>query len=419
MMGEAELASWLRLLETPGVGGETARRLLAAFGLPEQVFEQSAAALERVVPAAVARALRQAPAAPLLELLARTRDWLAEPGHHVLALGDAGYPPLLLQTADPPPLLYASGRLELLHDPRSQDDATPTPSARPPAAADHPGRTCRQHGGRTLAIVGSRNPSAQGERDAHDFARDLSAAGVTIVSGMARGVDAQAHLGALLAAEHSPHTAGATIAVLGTGCDRVYPAAHRDLAHRIATHGLLLSEFALGTSPARGNFPRRNRIISGLASGVLVTEAAVHSGSLITARLAAEQGREVFAIPGSIHNPMSRGCHRLLRDGAKLVECVDDVLSELRWATPPQALPAAAQAAEAVAGADAAAEPDAATPAARELLGALGYAILSFDDLAARTGRSAQWLGEQLLELELQGRVARLPGARYQRIERA
>jgi DNA processing protein len=416
MMGEAELASWLRLLETPGVGGETARRLLAAFGLPEQVFEQSATALERVVPTAVARALHQAPAPLLLDLLARTRDWLAEPGHHLLALGDADYPPLLLQTADPPPLLYASGRLELLNGLRRPDQNAPAPKR---TAEGGNQDQARGHAwGRALAIVGSRNPSAQGERDAHDFARDLSAAGVTIVSGMARGVDAQAHLGALLAAEQTPHTAGATIAVLGTGCDRVYPAAHRDLAHRIATHGLLLSEFALGTTPARGNFPRRNRIISGLASGVLVTEAAVHSGSLITARLAAEQGREVFAIPGSIHNPMSRGCHRLLRDGAKLVECVDDVLSELRWTTP-QAPPAAAQAAEAVAGADADAAPDATSAAARELLDALGYAILSFDDLAARTGRSAQWLGEQLLELELQGRVARLPGARYQRIERA
>lgn len=385
MMGEVELASWLRLLETPGVGGETARRLLAAFGLPEQVFAQSAASLERVVPAAVARALRGAPEAPLLDLIARTREWLSEPQHHLLALGDTDYPPLLLQTADPPPLLYARGRLELLHS---------------------------QH---ALAIVGSRNPSAQGGRDAHDFARALSAAGVTIVSGMARGVDGQAHLGALQAAQDDADGAGSTIAVLGTGCDRVYPAAHRELAHRIAEHGLLLSEFPLGTAPARGNFPRRNRIISGLSRGVLVTEAAVHSGSLITARLAAEQGREVFAIPGSIHNPMSRGCHRLLRDGAKLVECVDDVLSELHW-TAPQAQPAPT---ETDAATQMQADLDAATPAARELLDALGYAILSFDELAARTGRSAQWLGEQLIELELQGRVARLPGARYQRIERA
>ena len=386
MMGEAELASWLRLLETPGVGAQTARRLLAAFGLPEQVFAQSAALLERVVPATVARALRSPPDAPLLERIARTREWLSEPQHHLLTLADADYPPLLLQTADPPPVLYARGRLDLLHRPQ------------------------------TLAIVGSRNPSAQGGRDAHDFARALSAAGMTIVSGMARGVDAQAHLGALLAAQDDPAGAGSTMAVLGTGCDRVYPAAHRELAHRIAEHGLLLSEFPLGTAPARGNFPRRNRIISGLSRGVLVSEAAVQSGSLITARLAAEQGREVFAIPGSIHNPMSRGCHRLLRDGAKLVECVDDVLSELQGSAPQgRPEPTEAHAASAVAHADL----DAAAPAARELLDALGYAILSFDELAARTGRSAQWLGEHLIELELQGRVARLPGARYQRIERA
>ena len=379
-----ELAAWLRLLETPGVGSETARRLLAAFGLPEEVLAQSVLALERVVSPAVAQALRATPSRDLNDLIARTRDWLAEPARHVLSLADSSYPALLLQTADPPPLLYASGGLELLSRPR------------------------------TLAIVGARNPSAQGARDAHAFAMALANAGVTVVSGFARGIDAQAHEGALQAMITTP-SGGATIAVLGTGCDRVYPASHRALAHRIAEQGLLLSEFPLGTPPARSHFPRRNRIISGLSRGVLVTEAAVHSGSLITARLAAEQGREVFAIPGSIHNPLSRGCHRLLREGAKLVECVDDVLDELGWnapADPKSDHPRGAREDK----------PDAiepASPAAQELLDALGYAIMSFDELAARTGRSAQWLGEQLLALELQGRVARLPGARFQRIERA
>lgn len=377
-----EIAAWLRLLETPGVGGETARRLLAAFGLPEAVLEQSLPALERIVSPAVAQGLRRTPDTALQDLIARTRDWLAEPGHHALSLADSRYPSLLLQTADPPPLLYANGHVELL---------------------------ARQ---RTLAIVGARNPSAQGARDAHAFASALATAGVTVVSGFARGIDAQAHEGALEAIAEKNH-AGSTIAVLGTGCDRVYPAAHRALAYRVAEHGLLLSEFPLGTPPARGNFPRRNRIISGLSRGVLVTEAAVHSGSLITARLAAEQNREVFAIPGSIHNPLARGCHLLLREGAKLVECVDDILAELNW----KPATAATKLSESTG------KPPPAEgierPGAQELLDALGYASIGFDELAARTGRSAQWLGEQLLELELQGRVARLPGGRYQRIERA
>ena len=379
-----ELAAWLRLLETPGVGSGTARRLLAAFGLPEEVFAQSAPALERVVSPAVAQALRARPGAAVDDLIARTRDWLVEPAHHVLSLADSNYPSLLLQTADPPPLLYASGRLDLLSRPR------------------------------TLAIVGARNPSAQGVRDAHAFAMALGNAGVTVVSGFARGVDAQAHEGALQAMTMTP-SGGSTIAVLGTGCDRVYPASHRTLAHRIAEQGLLLSEFPLGAPPARGHFPRRNRIISGLSRGVLVTEAAVHSGSLITARLAAEQGREVFAIPGSIHNPLSHGCHRLLREGAKLVECMDDVLDELGWNAPGDPKSGDQRGAQD----DRPSALGPASPAAQELLDALGYAVTSFDELAARTGRSAQWLGEQLLALELQGHVARLPGARFQRIERA
>ena len=378
-----DLAAWVRLMQTPRVGALTARQLLSSFGAPQQIFEAGSAALARVAGEAVANALLLPPDAATRDLIARTLDWAAEPGHACLRLGDSGYPQSLLNIADPPPLLYALGDAALLNTPRR------------------------------LAIVGARNPSAQGERDAHAFARAFSAAGVTVVSGFALGIDAAAHRGALASTGAG---SGSTIAVLGTGCDRVYPARHRDLAHAVAGQGLLLSEFALGTPPARGNFPRRNRIISGLSSGVLVVEAATHSGSLITARLAAEQGREVFAIPGSIHNPMSRGCHRLLRDGAKLVECVDDVLSELQGAAPQgRPEPSEADAASVATHADL----DAAAPAARELLAALGYAILSFDELAARTGRSAQWLGEHLIELELQGRVARLPGARYQRIERA
>ncbi|OYV36129.1 MAG: DNA protecting protein DprA, partial [Thiomonas sp. 20-64-5] len=246
---------------------------------------------------------------------------------------------------------------------------------------------------------------AQGERDAQAFAQAFSEAGVTIVSGLALGIDAAAHRGAL-AATHP--RAGSTIAVLGTGCDRVYPPRHRELAHAVAERGLLLSEFPLGTAPSKGNFPRRNRLISGLSRGVLVVEAATHSGSLITARLAGEQGREVFAIPGSIHNPLAHGCHRLIREGAKLVETAQDVLEEFGWDTPLPA-PDSTHSADEAAPAD---SPDC------DILRALGYEIRDFDDLSARTGWPADRLGARLLELELHGLVARLPGGRFQRIAR-
>ena len=373
-----DLAAWVRLMQTPRVGALTARQLLSSFGAPQQIFEAGSAALARVAGEAVANALLLPPDAATRDLIARTLDWAAEPGHACLRLGDSGYPQSLLNIADPPPLLYALGDAALLNTPRR------------------------------LAIVGARNPSAQGERDAHAFARALSAAGVTVVSGFALGIDAAAHRGALASTGAG---SGSTIAVLGTGCDRVYPARHRDLAHAVAGQGLLLSEFALGTPPARGNFPRRNRIISGLSSGVLVVEAATHSGSLITARLAAEQGREVFAIPGSIHNPLAHGCHRLIRDGAKLVETVADVLEEFGWdAVAPAATAGANPGKPQGCAPD---EPDC------DVLRALGYDIRDVDELAARTGWPADRLNARLLDLELQGLVARLPGGRFLRIARA
>lgn len=265
------------------------------------------------------------------------------------------------------------------------------------------------HSPRRLAMVGARTPTAQGERDAQAFAQAFAEAGVTIVSGFALGIDAAAHRGAL-AATHAQ--AGSTIAVLGTGCDRVYPPRHRELAHVVAERGLLLSEFPLGTSPARGNFPRRNRLISGLSRGVLVVEAATHSGSLITARLAGEQGREVFAMPGSIHNPLAHGCHRLIRDGAKLVETAQDVLEEFDGAAPlPTADPSPVDVQDPT--------PRNADMTDCDILRALSYDIRDFDDLSARTGWAADRLGARLLELELQGHVARLPGGRFQRIARA
>jgi len=370
-----DLAGWLRLMQTPGVGALTARQLLSAFGPPSLIFQASHAALTRVVSATVASALLAGPDRETQDLIARTLEWAAQPGQACITLDDPAYPQSLLDITDPPPLLYALGHAALLGAPRR------------------------------LSMVGARTPTAQGERDAQAFAQAFSEAGVTIVSGFALGIDAAAHRGALAA---TGEQAGSTIAVLGTGCDRVYPPRHKELAHLVADRGLLLSEFALGTSPAKGNFPRRNRLISGLSRGVLVVEAATHSGSLITARLAGEQGREVFAMPGSIHNPLAHGCHRLIREGAKLVETAQDVLEEFAW----DARPAAKTTSED-------ASPATQAPPECDILRALGYDIRSFDDLSARTGWPADRLGARLLELELEGQVARLPGGRFQRIARA
>jgi DNA processing protein len=356
-----ELAAWLRLLETPGVGRESARRLLAAFGSPEAVLGASVAARREVVGNAKAEALAVA-AESFEALLDTTLAWLAQPHHEVVPLGDPRYPPLLLETADPPLLIYAQGRLDLL------------------AAAP------------SVAIVGSRNPTPQGLENAHAFAAHLSRGGCAVVSGMALGIDAAAHEGGL----EGP---GSTIAVVGTGLDIVYPRRHHRLAHRIVEKGLIVSEYSLGTPSLDAHFPARNRIIAGLAQGTLVVEAALQSGSLITARLAVEAGREVFAIPGSIHSPLSRGCHALLKQGAKLVETAADILEELGGtaATPSPAAPAAP---------------------ASPLLDAIGHDPVGIDALVARTGIGAAELNAKLLELELEGRIARLPGQLFQRIER-
>ncbi|MCI1190920.1 DNA-processing protein DprA [Calidifontimicrobium sp. SYSU G02091] len=358
-----ELAAWLRLLLSPGVGRDAARRLLAAFGSPQAVFVASTTARRAVVPPSLAEALAAPPESWQAQCDA-TAAWLAGDGtRRVVTLGDALYPPALLHTADPPLLLFVHGRAELL------------------AARD------------ALAIVGSRNPTAQGRDNARAFAAHFARAGWTVVSGLALGIDGAAHEGAL-------EGGGDTVAVMGTGIDRVYPARHRELAHRIARDGALVSEFPLGTPPLAGHFPQRNRLIAGLARGTLVVEAALESGSLITARLAAEAGREVFAIPGSIHSPQSRGCHALIKQGAKLVETADDVLGEFGSA---RGAPAATPA-----------------PAPRDpVLDALGHDPATLDALAARTGWPAADLAARLLELELEGHVQRLPGGMYQRRERA
>lgn len=390
-----DLDAWLRLSLTPGVGDTTARRLLAAFGLPDQVFAQSQSALRQVVTPSQSLALLTPPASWSAQCHL-TRAWLAEAeGRSIVTLADAAYPRVLLEMSDPPLLLYLQGRTDLLAHPQC------------------------------LAVVGSRNPTPQGELTAHDMSRALAAAGVCIVSGMALGVDGAAHSGALDAA-------GATIAVVGTGLDRVYPRRHLALAHRIAQTGLLVSEFALGSSPAPANFPKRNRIIAGLSQGTLVVEAALASGSLITARLAAEMGREVFAIPGSIHAPQAKGCHALIRQGAKLVETAQDVLEDMRMlasAAAPvhtrQTVPAeppalgTSDASAPLTDQDGEAVPAGVCGSQASLLAQMGYHPLSLDALQARTGHAAADLQAWLMELELDGHIARVPGGLFQRLVRA
>ena len=395
-MDRDELGAWLRLATTPGIGNQTARKLLATFGLPTALFAQTEAALSQCVSERHARALVTVPPS-WPELLEKTWQWLhasdlAEgTARAIITLGDVRYPKKLLDTEDPPLMLYVVG-----------------------ARAVVQGQPFAE--GRCLAVVGSRNPTAQGADNAYQFAKALGATGLTIVSGLALGVDAAAHEGALapIAPDRSLKEGDAptTIAVVGTGLDRVYPSRHLDLAHRIARHGLLVSEYPLGTPPLAPNFPKRNRIISGLSQGTLVVEAALASGSLITARLATEQGREVFAIPGSIHAPQSRGCHALIKQGAKLVESAQDVLEECSWA-----LPAATSftAGDTAVGSG---EPAAIAPQESALLQAMGYDPVGLDALVNRTGMDAASLQVQLLELELDGVVARLPGALFQRVGR-
>lgn len=387
-LDQDELSAWLRLTQAPGISRALARRLLALCGSAPAVFTHSPTALRSLLtPAQLSTLLTLAP--PQQAAIETCRQWLrtAPEGlvHAVITLADARYPAGLLATEDPPLLLYVVG-----------------------SAAAFSGTAALFPAQRALAMVGSRHPSAQGLIDAQRFAHELCAAGLCIVSGMALGIDAAAHEGALQAAQARPSADGpATIAVWGTGLDQVYPRRHAPLALRIARAGLLVSEYPLGTPPLPAHFPQRNRIIAGLAQGTLVVEAALASGSLITARMAVEQGREVFAIPGSIHAPQSHGCHALLRQGAKLVETAQDVLEEL------QGLPQAAASTPAAAPAGVPA-----TAVEKELLAALAFDPLGLDDLVARTGWSAAQLQAALLELELAGRVARLAGGLFQRVER-
>lgn len=411
-----ELAAWLRLALAPGLKPGALRLLLGAFGLPEAILEQAPEALAEIAGEAAARAAL-APTGPDFEAqLEAVIAWREQPGNQVVTLDDPAYPPALLTMPDPPPLLYIKGRLNLLHT-------------------------------RAVALVGSRSATPQGVEDAERFARELSVAGVTVVSGLALGIDGAAHRGGL-------DGIGGTVAVIGTGADLVYPAAHHALARQIAVQGAILSEWPLGTPARAANFPQRNRLIAGLVSGVVIVEAAMRSGSLITARLANEMGRDIFALPGSIHAPLSRGCHRIIKQGAKLVETPDEVLEELGFArraapragssagsahatfwsragsgtTPARsaadvdrANPAALKPTEASpadsAGAVLAAAPPCppANPEAQRLLAALGHSPTTLEILATRTEMEYADLQTALLQLELAGQVTMLPGGRFMR----
>ncbi len=354
-----ESEPWLRLTLIPGLGNAALRKLLREFGSPERVLAARRAELQRLVAADIAA---QITAGGNADGAQQALEWLADSANSIVTLAEADYPQLLLQTADPPPLLYVKGRRELLNRP-------------------------------ALAVVGSRNATSLGLANAENFARALSDAGMTIVSGLALGIDAAAHRGGLAGMASS-------LAVVGTGLDVVYPARNRALARQLAAGGALVSEFALGTPALGANFPRRNRVISGLSRGCLVVEAALQSGSLITARLANEQGREVFALPGSIHSPLAKGCHALIKQGAKLVESAADILEELQLAATPPAVLAAAEL----------------DPGMARLLAQLGFEPTDLDTLCARCGVGADVVSALLLKLELQGLIATLPGGQYQRV---
>lgn len=367
-MPDPGLAAWLRLSLTPGIGPAALRGMLTKYGLPDAVLARSRAELSQFASPSALDALRSPGVDRGVE---RALDWLKGEACALVTLADEAYPRALLEIADPPPVLYLRGRVELLGWP-------------------------------ALAIVGSRNASAQGESNAAAFARALSDAGFAIVSGLALGIDAAAHRGGLAGAS-------STIAVLGTGIDVIYPRTNAELTARIGREGLLVSEFPLGTPAAQHHFPRRNRLISGLARGCLVVEAALPSGSLITARTAADQGRDVFAIPGSIHSPLSKGCHALIKTGAKLVESAEDVLAELSGVR-----------AHPVRGERAAPRHTAARSApAGGLLGHMGHDPVDIDTLCQRSGLSAEQVSAELLRLELDARVSALPGGFYERLETA
>lgn len=362
-----EQLNWVKLSLVSKVGSKSFYQLLQAFDSPTQVFNASQNQLTSIVKADVAREIK---ATDPVEALEKTKSWLLASDNHLVTLADSHYPKSLLEISDPPPFLYAKGDLSQLSLP-------------------------------SLAMVGGRNATTQGERNAEAFAQTLSNDGFCIISGMAVGIDGAAHRGALAGS-------GNTIAVVGTGLDIVYPARHRDLAHQIVQNGLLLSEFPLGTPSIARNFPRRNRIISGLSLGCLVVEANTNSGSLITAKLAAEQGREVFAIPGSIHSPMAKGCHQLIKQGAKLVESTEDIVEELRFKL-------AVNEKEVVENEKYSSDTERVSD--HPLLSFIGFEPTSLESIVQKSGLSTQTVSATLMELELEGKVANLPGEQYQQLK--
>jgi len=388
MTSTKELQHWVSLWRVPGVGPKNFQKLLSAFGSPEAALKASVDSLQKA-------GIRSTLAQSISTVNSNTEDtskadieWLqAASDHHLITLDCDQYPQQLKQISDPPPLLYVHGNLSVLNDPQ-------------------------------LAIVGSRSPTQGGKTTAYDFSRHLAQTGLCITSGLALGVDGMAHQGAV-------DVDAPTIAVIATGIDRVYPARHRELAHKIVIKGAIVSEFPIGVQPKSENFPRRNRIICGLSHGTLVVEAALRSGSLITARLASEQGREVFAIPGSIHNPLARGCHQLIRQGAKLVETAEDILEEMaslidigsmdnnsRQSETPldhqQNTPVAVPDSNEIPGLQA---------DQQQLLEQMGYDSVPIDDLVLRTGLPVEQLSAMLLMLELQNYVSSSGNSTYTRLK--
>lgn len=365
-----ELHSWLNLTLPAGIGPRKQQDLLRAFGSPDAIFAAGLSAVTGIIGIKLAQSLFDGINNEAQQtLITQTLTWLHEPAHHIVTLADRDYPQRLLESSDPPSLLYVNG------DPAYLNRAA-------------------------IGVVGSRNATPQGIENALAFSRVLADAGFTIISGLALGIDAAAHEGALRSEAPS-----GTIAVIGTGIDRVYPASNKKLAHIITGKGCIISEFPLGTAATASNFPRRNRLIAGLSQACLVVEAAPASGSLITARLAGELGRDLFAIPGSIHAPQYKGCHALIKQGAKLVECAQDILEELR----PQSTNNVITASEAPAD----------NPAHAPLIAALGHDPSTLDQLISRSGLTADVVLAMLTELSLEGIVTNLPGGRYQRLIRS
>ena len=406
------LQAWLRLSLTPGVGNKTARALLQGFGLPERIFQQSPAKLQTLVSPAISQQLCTLPA-ELEALLDVTWEWLNTPaplrmasykprqtegaviGKRLLTLADPDYPQSLMLTPDPPLMLYAMGQTQHLHW------LSPPPLQAP----------------RAVAIVGSRNPTPQGSLNAQDFAHSLSQAGLTVISGLALGIDTAAHKGALAGGTSANPLH--TVAVVGTGLDRVYPHQNHALAQHIAQQGLLLSEYPLNTPPVMANFPKRNRLIAGLSQGCLVVEAALRSGSLITAKQAVDMGKEVFAIPGSIHTTVAKGCHDLIKQGAKLVDSAHDILEEMKdLPSPSMALKQCSPSEIATPATDNKGRRHSSPSHAQGIAVHLGHVPVGLDELQRRSGLPTSQLQAELFQMELAGTLGRLPGGLYQQLTR-